>query len=47
VGLVYLACARNDTSTACLERQFGKQGRSRIRYLAAAEALILLAQATR
>jgi nicotinamide-nucleotide amidase len=47
VGLVYLACARNGASTACIERQFGKQGRSRIRYLAAAEALNLLAQAAR
>jgi nicotinamide-nucleotide amidase len=45
VGLVYLACARNGVSTTCLERHFGKLDRSRIRYLAAAEALILLAQA--
>jgi nicotinamide-nucleotide amidase len=45
VGLVYLACARNGASTACIERHFGKQSRSRIRYLAAAEALTLLTQA--
>jgi len=47
VGLVYLACARSGARTTCLERQFGDKGRSRIRYLAAAEALILLASAAR
>ncbi len=47
VRLVYLACARRGESTAFVEKKFGKQGRSRIRYLAAAEALTFLAQAGR
>ena len=45
VGLVYLACSKHGAKTVCIERQFGDQGRSRIRYLAATEALALLAQA--
>jgi nicotinamide-nucleotide amidase len=45
VGLVFLACARRQADTTCLKRNFGDIGRARIRYRAAAEALILLAQA--
>ena len=45
VGLVYFACSKHGVKTVCIERHFGDQGRSRIRYLAATEALTLLAQA--
>jgi nicotinamide-nucleotide amidase len=44
VGLVYLAAARKGGETVVRENRFGDQGRSRIRYLAAAAALNLLAQ---
>jgi nicotinamide-nucleotide amidase len=45
VGLVFLACARRGGETACLKRNFGEVGRSRVRYQAASEALALLAGA--
>jgi nicotinamide-nucleotide amidase len=45
VGLVFLACARKGEDAVCIEKRFGDQGRSRIRYLAAAEALSLLTKA--
>ena len=42
VGLVYYACARNGVDTVIIQRSFGNVGRSRIRYSAAAEAMIIL-----
>jgi nicotinamide-nucleotide amidase len=43
VGLVYLACARWEGHCVGVKREFGDIGRSRIRYLAAHEALDLIA----
>jgi nicotinamide-nucleotide amidase len=45
VGLVYLACARRKGHCKGVKREFGDIGRSRIRYLAACEALRLIAAA--
>jgi nicotinamide-nucleotide amidase len=45
VGLVYLACARREGRCVGVKREFGDVGRSRIRYLAANEALRLIAAA--
>jgi nicotinamide-nucleotide amidase len=45
VGLVYLACARREGRCKGVKSEFGDLGRSRIRYLAASEALRLIAAA--
>ena len=44
VGLVYFACARKAGKCVDVKREFGAIGRSSIRYMAASEALGLIAR---
>lgn len=47
VGLVYFACARKEGKCVGAKTQFGKIGRSRIRYEAASQALKLISSMMR